>query len=184
MNCLGYRTCKYWEFLHLFLRFYCWLHFIADYIIQHGTSFCSILVSRTCSQFLAYAQPGTRVTKWEEEEVSKHCSAIIKTLGFYQCYFSQKSRAPFRLLQKMLISSQPDAVHFLVLSGRAVTFLFLESSSSRQCSSSNPSQKCASSWQPKVKFNEHHFSLATASHRCLASKQCTRVHSELSLMWW
>lgn len=102
----------------------CSWDFIADYTIQHGTSLCSIFVTKTPSQFLVSPQPGTRMTKWGKDEVSKCCSAIIEALGFYHCCFSQKSRAPCRLLQKMVISSQPDAVHFLIPSGKAVTSLF------------------------------------------------------------
>lgn len=131
----------------------CSWDFIADCIIQHGTSLCSIFFTKTPPSFLPIPSLGTRMPKCEKEGVSKHCSATIKTLGFYQCCFNQKSRAPFRLLQKMLILSQTDAVHFLFYQDGLLP-PFLESSSSRQCFSPKPSWKCASCWQQKVNFNE------------------------------
>lgn len=53
-------------------------------------------------------------------------------------------------------------------------YFFLESSSSRLCSSSfKPSQKRSSSWQQKVKLGEHHFRSTTASGQCLTSEECS-----------
>lgn len=80
--------------------------------------------------FLHTPSPLTRVAEWEKEEsamLCKHCSAIGKTLLWYQHWFSYKSKIQHRTgcERIQLTPSQPDLVESLKTKSWIITSILI-----------------------------------------------------------